>query len=132
MLHFGEHFIPDGFLGALADGHHQKLLQEGSHHATGKDTGDAQEVFHQGTEIGGTGCHHGKNIVIHQMADVFAALGLGEGSDDDAEDDDDQIDSIGLHIAQQTQESLFGVSCFAAVAAHSDRRHYSSSPFCWE
>mgnify|MGYP002595955046 CR=1 FL=1 len=70
--------------------------------------------------------------LLAQSVQGAAAGGLGDGVGDDAQQHHAQSGKIGLHVAQQPQQGLSGVLGFAAVAAHSDRRHYSSPPFCWE
>ena len=52
-LHFGEHLVTDGFLGALRHADHQKLLQEGCNHTGCEDAGNADQVLKQGREVGG-------------------------------------------------------------------------------
>ena len=131
-LHFGEHLIPDGLLGALTDTHHQKLLQKGAHHAHGKDAADFHKEGQQRGEVGASGFHHGQNVIIHQSAQGFAAGGLGDGGAKNTQQNHNQNGDVLLHVAQQPQQHLFGVLGLAAVAAHSYRGHDSSPPFCWE
>ena len=131
-LHMGEHFVPDVLLGTLADLDHQEHEQEGRDHAHRKDAGKLAEISPQGRKIRRAIPHHRQDIAVHQCAEGAAAGGLGDGVGDDAQQHHAQSGKIGLHVAQQPQQGLPGVLCFAAVAAHSDRRHYSSPPFCWE
>mgnify|MGYP006969237369 CR=1 FL=1 len=51
---------------------------------------------------------------------------------EDAQDHGNQGGGIGLQVTEQPQESLFGIFGFAAVTAHSHRRHYASPPFIWD
>ena len=131
-LHMGEHFVPDVLLGSLADLDHQEHKQEGRNHAHGKDAGKLAEIPEQGCKIRGAVLNHRQDIAVHQGAEGAAAGGLGDGVGDDAQQHHAQSGKIGLHVAKQPQEGFPGVFGFAAVAAHSDRRHYSSPPFCWE
>ena len=106
--------------------------QEGRDHAHRKDAGKLAEISPQGRKIRRAIPHHRQDIAVHQCAEGAAAGGLGDGVGDDAQQHHAQSGKIGLHVAQQPQQGLPGVLGFAAVAAHSDRRHYSSPPFCWE
>ena len=98
-LHFGEHFITDALLGALADGDHQKLLEEGCQHTNGKNAADLNEVLQQRCVVGAAAFHHGDDVVIHQVAHVLAALGGGKGAGHDAQQHTDQGGDVLLHIA---------------------------------
>ena len=132
LLHFGEQLIANGFLGALANPDHQELLEEIGQHTGTEDTGNTDEVFDQRGVVRGAGGHHGQNVVIHQIADVLTAPGLGNGGDHDADHYGQQVGDVIFQIAQQAKKGLFGILGLALVSAEFHGRHYSSPPFCWE
>ena len=130
-LHLYEHLVPDGLLGALADAHHQIVIQERAEDAHCEDSRHFQQKLANGAKVCGAGGYHGQDIRIHQCAQAAAALGLGNGGEEDTHQHDYQNRKVLTHIAQQTQQRLLRVLCHAAIAAHFHRGHYSSLPFCW-
>ena len=122
-LHLGEQIVPDGLLHALGDAYHQIIIEEGAQNAQAEHTGQLDEIAKQGRKVCGAALHHGQNIVVYQRTQRPAALGLGHGGQQNAHQHKDQGGGVFFQIAQQTQKGLLGVAGFAAVAAHSYRRH---------
>ena len=131
LLHFPEHFVPDGLLGPLGHRHQQIVHEEGTQNTHAKDAGNLKEVGGHRAKILGAGGHHGQDVVIHQGAQAPAAHGLGVGGEEDAQKHDQQHRGVLFQIAQEPQQRLFRAFRHAAVAAHFHRGHDSSLPFCW-
>ena len=128
-LHVGEHFIPDGLLGALTHLDHQEVVQEGRNHAHQVDAGHhAQELDQRGI-VGIALGQHGGDVAVHQRTQGGGADSLSNGAEDDAHDDDDHGHLVFCHIGKQAGNGLLGVLGHTAVTAHFYRRHYSSPPF---
>ena len=128
-LHVGEQLVPDGFLGTLAHLHHEPLLQEAAQHSQQVQSRHHGQELHQGGKIRVGLGEHGSDIIIHHLAQRLAGSGGGHCRQDDAEHHGDQRHTVLLHVPQQPKEDFPGVFCFAAIAAHPYRRHYSSPPF---
>ena len=132
LLHVGEHGVTDVLLDALGHRHHQPGGQEVGQHAGQVDHRHHAQKADQRPKIGRRIPQHGGDILFDQNVQRAVAGHGGAGGEDNAHHHHDEPDLIGLHVAKQPQERLFGIFGLPAVTTHSYRRHYSSPPFTWD
>ena len=129
-LHLCEHFVPDGFLGALPHRCHQVAGEKRTQHTRKENAGNARQKPEYRRKVLRAGAYHGQNVVIYQIAQCLTARRLGDGGQKNADKHDYEGCRILFHIGQQPEHGLFRILCHSSVAAHSYWGHFSSPPFC--
>ena len=122
-LHMGKQFVPDGFLGALADPHHQEVHQKRRDHAHQINGSHNPKESDQRRKIGRSLPQHGGNIVIHQCTQGCGAGCLSNGAEHHTQSHNDQGSPVLSHIGQQSEHGPLRILRHAAIAAHFYGRH---------
>ena len=101
-LHVAEQVVPDGFLNALGDHDHVPVVGVRTQGAHQEQAAHHHQGPHQAGEVRVRRAQQGGDIVIDQTAQEQRARHIGDGADQDAEDDQHEADLVlPLDIAHQ-------------------------------
>ena len=104
-LHVGEHLVADALLGALGDAGCEQALNEHGHDTGGKGGGHLENDGKKTGKVGVLDQKQGLDVVVDDGFQERHAHHTGNGGNDDADQDHDQLPAVGLEILQQALDN---------------------------